>query len=147
MPELERNTTVGMELADVVAYLADFAHAEEWDAGTKSCTRIGDGPVEVCARWRNLSEFRGKETEIEYTLVRREPRRITFEGKNKTVSTTDDLTFESEGSGTHIRYRASFDFHGIAKLGAPFVMGSLNKLADDTIAQLSRVLDGRQRTR
>ena len=142
MTKLERSTTVNKSMADVVEYLADFSHAEQWDSGTKTCTRIGDGPVEVGARWRNVSEFRGKETEIEYTLVRREPQRLTFEGRNKTVSTTDDMTFEGEGSSTRISYRASFEFHGIAKLAAPFVTGSLNALADDTMKQLSDVLDG-----
>lgn len=140
MTVLERSTTVDRKLADVVDYLADFAHAEQWDSGTKSCTRIGGGPVEVGARWRNVSEFRGKETEIEYTLVRREPQRLTFEGRNKTVSTTDDMSFESEGNRTRIRYEARFEFHGLAKLGAPFVKGSLNTLADDTMTQLASVL-------
>lgn len=144
MPELERSTTTRMKMAEVVDYLADFSHAEQWDSGTKSCTRIDDGPVAVGARWRNISVFRGKETELEYTLVRWEPQRVTFEGKNKTVSTTDDLTFESEGSGTHIHYRASFDFHGLAKLGVPIVKGSLNQLADATITQLGRVLNSQQ---
>jgi carbon monoxide dehydrogenase subunit G len=141
MTELERSTTVSRKMADVVSYLADFSHAEEWDSGTRSCTRIGEGPVEVGARWRNVSEFRGKETEIVYTLARREPQRLTFEGGNETVSTTDDMTFEPEGDKTRIHYRARFEFHGFAKLGAPFVKGSLNTLADDTMAQLTRVLD------
>ena len=143
MVALERSTTVGQQLADVVAYLADFGHAEEWDAGTKTCTRIDEGPVQVGARWRNVSEFRGRETELEYMLVRQQPQRLTFTGGNKTVSTTDDLTFEADGGGTRIRYRARFDFHGLAKLAGPFVKGSLDKLADDTMAQLTRVLDKR----
>lgn len=142
MTVLQRSTTVNRKLADVVDYLADFSHAEQWDSGTKSCTRIGAGPVEVGARWRNVSEFRGKETEIEYTLVRREPQRLTFEGRNKTVSTVDDMSFESEGNSTRIRYQASFEFHGLAKLGAPFVKSSLSALADDTMEQLAQVLDG-----
>ncbi len=141
MPELVRSTTAQMKMTDVVDYLVDFSNAEQWDAGTVSCTRVDGGPVRVGARWRNISEFRGRATEIEYTLVRWEPQRVTFEGRNKTVSTVDDLTFESEGSGTRIRYRARFDFHGVAKLAAPFVRGSLNALADDTMAQLTKVLD------
>ena len=141
MIELERTATVDTALADVVEYLADFSHAREWDAGTKSCERIDDGPVRAGARWRNVSEFRGKETELEYTLVRREPQRVTFTGENKTVSTVDDLTFEAEGSRTRVRYQASFDFHGLAKLGQPMVKGSIDDLADSTITKLKAVLD------
>lgn len=143
MPELERSTTVNAKMADVVEYLADFAHAEQWDSGTRSCTRVGDGPVQVGALWRNVSEFRGKDTEIEYRLVRWEPQRLTFEGRNETVTTTDDMTFESEGDNTRIHYRAGFTFHGFAKLAGPLVKGSLNALADDTMKQLTEVLGTR----
>jgi carbon monoxide dehydrogenase subunit G len=141
MIELERTTTVEAKLADVVDYLADFTHAQEWDSGTTSCERIDAGPVQIGARWHNVSEFHGKETEIEYTLVRRDTRRLTFTGENKTVSTVDDLTFESEGSRTHLRYLARFEFHGVAKLAQPVVKGDLDELADATIAKLKAVLD------
>jgi carbon monoxide dehydrogenase subunit G len=141
MIELERTATVEARLADVVEYLADFSHAEQWDAGTTSCERIDTGPAQVGARWHNVSKFRGKETEVEYTLVRREPQRLTFTGENKTVSTVDDLTFESEGNRTHLRYLARFTFHGMAKLAQPVVRSDLDELADLTIAKLNAVLD------
>ncbi|MDQ2707645.1 MAG: SRPBCC family protein [Actinomycetota bacterium] len=141
MLEVQRSTTVRRQLADVVDYLSDFANTELWDAGTKSCHRIDSGPVQPGARWENVSEFRGKETTIEYTLIRQEPTRLTFTGANKTVSTVDDLSFEPDGSQTRIRYTARFTFHGLAKLAQPFVKASLDKLADDTIAQLTRVID------
>lgn len=142
--ELERSITVRRPVAEVVEYLADFAHAEEWDSGTVTCTRIGDGPVATGARWRNVSEFRGRQTTLEYELVRSEPTRLTFVGKNKTVTSTDDLTFQADGSdtgGTVVRYDVRFDFHGLAALGAYFVKGALNTLADDTMAQMKDVLD------
>jgi hypothetical protein len=28
----------------VIPYLADFAHAEEWDPGTEQCVRNGEAP-------------------------------------------------------------------------------------------------------
>lgn len=146
--ELRRSITVGRPVAEVVDYLADFAHTEEWDAGTVTCTRIGEGPVAVGARWRNVSEFRGRQTTLEYELIRRETTRLTFVGRNKTVTSTDNLTFQAEGpgsggtgTGTRIRYHVRFDFHGLASIGAFFVKGALNTLADDTMAQLKGVLD------
>lgn len=146
MIELDRTVTVRRPLPEVVEYFADFANTEEWDPGTRTCTRIGGGPVGVGARWRNVSEFRGKQTELEYTLDRLEPARVTFTGRNKTVTSTDDIGFEPDDSvspaGTRISYRAAFEFHGLAKLAQPLLKGSLGKLGDDTMAQISRVLDG-----
>ncbi|MGQ0483571.1 MAG: SRPBCC family protein [Pseudonocardia sp.] len=143
MIKLLRTTIVNLPVDEVVTYLANFATTEEWDAGTVRTTRIGEGPVEVGARWHNVSEFRGKQTELEYTLVRYEPHRVTFSGGNKTVSTTDDITVEPDGDRTAIHYRAGFEFHGVAKLATPFVKGAIEKLGDDTIAQLTRVLNAR----
>jgi carbon monoxide dehydrogenase subunit G len=141
MIELERTISVDRPAAAVVEYLADFANAEEWDSGTKTCTRIDEGPIQIGSRWRNVSEFRGRETELQYTLIRHDPQRLTFTGENKTVTSTDDLTFEDEGNRTRIRYQARFKFKGLAALVAPFVRGSLDKLADDTIEQMKSVLD------
>ena len=55
MVQVERSLTVRTPVERVVAYLADFAHTEEWDPGTVSCTRTGEGPIVVGARWHNVS--------------------------------------------------------------------------------------------
>jgi hypothetical protein len=143
MIELERIITVDRPATAVVGYLADFCNAEEWDSGTRACTRLDEGPVKVGSRWRNISEFRGRETELQYTLVRSDPRHLTFTGENKTVTSIDDLSFDDEGTRTRIRYLAQFRFKGIAVLAEPFVKRSLKKLADDTIEQMKLVLDQR----
>lgn len=141
MIDLVRTTQVARRMADIVDYLAEFSHAEQWDAGTISCERIDPGPLAVGARWRNISEFRGNETEIEYTLTCYEPQRLTFTGENKTVSTLDDLTFDGDGSHTQVRYHAQFDFHGLATLGQPFIKGDLEKLGDRTITTMKQILE------
>lgn len=146
MIKLDRATTVRRPLPEVVAYFADFGNAEEWDPGTRTCTRIDHGPVEVGARWRNVSEFRGRDTELEYTLDRLEAARVTFVGRNKTVRSVDDISFESDGSveppATRISYHAEFTFQGLAKLAQPLVKRSLDRLGDETIEQINQVLGG-----
>jgi len=141
MITVEREIRAPKPVADVVAYLADFAHAEQWDTGTISCTRIGDGPVAVGAAWANVSEFRGKRTELRYELTRLDERHIVFVGRNKTVTSTDDLSFADDGSGgTVMTYHATLEFHGLAKLATPFLRPAFTKLADQTEESLTRVL-------
>lgn len=43
-------------------------------------------------------------------------------------------------AGTRLRYVARSTFHGPARLAQPIVKGSLDKLGDDTIDQLTRTL-------
>ena len=141
MVSVQRALTVSTPLEKVVEYLADFAHAAEWDPGTKTCTPTGSGPVQVGSTWHNVSVFRGKETELTYRLITREDRHLVFEGNNKTATSTDDLTFAPVTGGTSITYRAHIRFHGLVRLVGWAVQGEFNKLGDRTVAQMTRVLN------
>lgn len=136
MIHVERVMTVPVPLAEVVAYLCDFAHAVDWDPGTVECTRAEgeEGrPVESGARWHNVSEFRGRRTELTYRLDRFEPDRLVFQGHNKTASTTDDLSFSpaEDGGTTRVAYHATIGFKGVAALASPFLRKEFEKLGDE----------------
>jgi uncharacterized membrane protein/carbon monoxide dehydrogenase subunit G len=140
--EVTRTFTVSRTPDEVADYLRDFAHAEQWDPGTVSCTRIGGGPVEVGARWRNESKFLGRQTELVYELTRDEPDGLRFVGRNKTATTTDDisLTAGEKPGTTRIGYHAHVEFHGLAKLASPVARIALERLGDRTSRSLVRVL-------
>jgi carbon monoxide dehydrogenase subunit G len=139
--QVERTVRVGAPIGAVAQYLADFAHTEDWDPGTISCTRTGPGPIVVGARWHNVSEFRGRKTELDYRLTRREAGKVTFVGENKTATSTDDFTLTSGPDGTTVRYRATIVFHGWAKLASPLLKREFERLGDEVVPKLRRVLD------
>ncbi len=141
MTDVRRTFTVSQPMDKVVSYLEDFANAEQWDPGTVTCTRIGAAPVGVGTHWKNVSKFRGRTTELDYELVRSEPDRLTFVGKNKTATSTDDLHFRAADGKTEISYHAHFDFHGLARLAEPFLKGALEKLGDQTEAQMRKTIN------
>ncbi|MDQ2721709.1 MAG: SRPBCC family protein [Actinomycetota bacterium] len=141
MINVERTFSVVPAPELVVNYLSDFARAEQWDPGTVSCTRSDDGSVRVGSTWRNVSKFRGKETELTYELTRWEQGRLTFVGKNKTATSTDDIAIAAEGSGSTITYRANIEFHGLAKLAGPFLKSEFDKLGDQTVASMTSTLN------
>lgn len=142
MLTVERTFDVTTPIAIVFSYLADFGHTEVWDPGTVTTTRTGTGPVARGATWHNVSEFRGRRTELEYELTTFDaPRHLVFTGTNKTVTSADDLTFgEAGGGGTTVRYQARFDFHGVARLAEPFLKKAFDKIADETVVQLRSTL-------
>ncbi|MEW2162794.1 SRPBCC family protein [Streptomyces sp. NPDC007084] len=142
MIEVERTLTLQHALPDVVAYLADFAHTEEWDPGTVSCRPVRDGvPVGKGTEWENVSEFRGRRTELRYRLVRFEERRLTFVGRNRTATSTDDMTFREDGAGTRLTYRARIEFRGVARLASPFLRGEFERLGDEVVRRLPGAVD------
>lgn len=123
----------------MIEYFKDFGHAQQWDPGTKSCTRTDEGPIKVGSTWHNVSVFRGRETELRYRLERVEERRLTFVGTNKTATSTDDISFEPSGDNTSITYVATIEFHGVAKLAEPLLRREFERLGDETQAQIIRV--------
>lgn len=141
MVDVSRTLTVRAPLPAVVEYLKDFANAEEWDPGTVSCTQISAGPVGFGTEWRNVSEFRGRETTLTYRLERIEERRLVFVGSNKTATSTDDLTFAEAGDGTSITYHAHVDFHGLARLADPFMKKEFDRLGDELVHTMAAAVE------
>jgi carbon monoxide dehydrogenase subunit G len=137
MVDVERSFTVPRPVRVVVEYLKDFAHAESWDPGTVSCSRVDGGPIEVGAKWHNVSEFRGRKTELAYQLTRFEPQHLTFVGENKTATSTDDLKFADVDGATSITYHANIVFHGIAKLADPLLKREFEKVGDQVVAAMT----------
>jgi carbon monoxide dehydrogenase subunit G len=142
MVEVHRVFTVHRPVEVVSEYLRDFAHAEAWDPGTVSCIRLDSGPVRVGSEWHNVSEFRGKKTELAYRLTRMETGRLIFVGENKTATSTDDLTLTAIPEGTRITYRATIIFNGLAKLAGPFLKREFEKLGDQIVVTMPRTLTG-----
>jgi len=143
MPSVTRSFTVHPAPAVVIDYLKDFANAEEWDPGTESCTRVGDGPVAVGARWHNVSKIAGVTTELDYELTELTDTRIVLVGRNDSATSTDTITVLPSGEGSEITYHADLDMHGVANVAAPAMKVVFEKLANDTEEQLTRVLESR----
>ena len=142
MPTVERTAHSPAPSGTVQAYLRDFANAEEWDAGTISCTPVDGTPVGVGKQWHNVSEFRGRETSLTYTLEVDEPGHLRIVGRNKTVTSEDDMYLADDGPGTTVTYRATFTFHGAAKLATPLLVPALGKLGDDAQKTLQKAIEG-----
>ena len=97
MTETTRTFSVTPPPEQVLEYLADFSHAEEWDPGTVSCTRQDSGPVQVGSTWKNVSKFAGREVELTYTLRERSRDRVVFVGENDSATSTDTIVVAFQG--------------------------------------------------
>lgn len=132
MPTVSRTVTTRAPIDVVWPYLSDFTTVTGWDPNTPRCHRI-DGDGGVGTRYAITSVFRGRETQLVYTVRTVEPeRRFVLLGQNRTVSVVEDMSFTAgERTGTRVVYRADFSFHRWAKLATPFLRGALAGIADD----------------
>jgi carbon monoxide dehydrogenase subunit G len=139
---VERTFTVPRPIGAVFAYLADFAHTEQWDPGTVSTRRTG-GDGGVGTTYANTSEFLGRRVELTYETTTHDPdRELRFRGTNKSATATDWLRLRPvSDQATEIHYRADFEFRGVARLAAPLVVKpKLSALADETVEKLTATL-------
>jgi hypothetical protein len=138
--QIVRTVSTRWDAESVLGYLLDFTSAEEWDAGTVSCTLLsGDGGVGTT--YRNVSRFLGRETTLDYRVESVSPgQEFVITGRNKTVTSRDTITVRAEGAGAEVVYRAEMTFHGLASVLSPLLAPFLKKLGDDTQAQLERTL-------
>lgn len=142
MPTVSRTFNVNPPPATVVDYLKDFSHAEEWDPGTRICTRSDSGPVAEGASWHNVSNIFGVKAELDYVLSELSDSTLVFVGTNKSSTSTDTITVEPEGAGSKLSYRADLEMNGAAKLLNPVMKLVFEKLANDTEKQMVSVLNG-----
>ena len=131
MMEISRTLQVPRPQEEVFAYLRDFTTTEEWDPGTVRTTRLeGDGGVGT--RYRNVSRFLGRETELEYVVEESDsPSRLRLRGENKTVVSEDTMTLTPTREGTQLTYRAEFTFKGAARFVAPLLAPAFRRLGDE----------------
>ncbi|MBF4769088.1 SRPBCC family protein [Nocardioides agariphilus] len=144
---LNRTVLTRWDPDSVFDYLLDFEHAEEWDAGTVSCERLG-GDGGVGTRYRNVSKFLGRETTLDYEVEKVVPgRQFVITGGNKTVESEDTvIVTPTISGGTEVEYRARMTFKGIAAVVSPLLTPFLKRLADDTEQQLRATLDAKAAT-
>lgn len=144
MSTVSRTFSVDAAPEVVIAYLADFGNAEQWDPGTVRCVRIDDGPVAVGASWHNTSRIAGITTELTYTLEQLTDERIVLAGRNDTATSTETIVIARGGSGSSITYTNEVQFNGVARLAGPLAKLVFERLGDDTEKQLVQALNALQ---
>ena len=141
MPTVSRTFTVKPTPEVVVDYLADFTHAEEWDPGTESCTRLDSGPIRVGSRFHNESEIAGVSTELVYELVTLDADKVVLRGENDSATSTDTITVTPKDGGSEITYEAVIEAKGIGKLAEPLMKLVFERIGSETERKLREVLN------
>ena len=141
MPTVSRTFTVKPTPEVVVDYLADFTHAEEWDPGTESCTRLDSGPIRVGSRFHNESEIAGVSTELVYELVTLDADKVVLRGENDSATSTDTITVTPKDGGSEITYEAVIEAKGIGKLAEPLMKLVFERIGSETETKMTEVLN------
>ena len=138
---MSRTFTVKPTPDVVIDYLADFTHAEEWDPGTESCTRLDSGPIQVGSRFHNESKIAGVSTELVYELVTLDADKVVLRGENDSATSTDTITVTPKDGGSEITYEAVIEAKGVGKLAEPLMKLVFERIGSETEKKMTEVLD------
>ena len=126
------------------AFVADFAHAQDWDPGVATSERIDPGPVGVGARYRLGVRLGGRVAPMEYRITVFEPsQRVVLTGEGSGVSAVDDIRFTPAGTGTRIDYSADIRLGGLLRLVQPLLGGQFARLGRAALNGMKSTLDAR----
>jgi hypothetical protein len=117
-------TTINSALSapEAFAYMADFAHAREWDPSVSEARQVGDGPLGVGAAFDLVARFAGRDVPLRYTIVSyEEPHRVVLEAQRPGFVSRDTITVDAAERGSTVHYDAVLAFSGIGRLVDPLM--------------------------
>jgi hypothetical protein len=138
---ITRTVTTAVPLPRAFAYLSDFTTTTEWDPGTVATTRLsGDGGPGT--RYRKVSRFLGRETELTYTVTELDPGRLVrLRAQNRSVVADDAMSFAGDDRSTTLTYEARLQLRGLARLARPVVAIAFRRLGTRAESGLRRSLE------
>jgi NAD(P)-dependent dehydrogenase (short-subunit alcohol dehydrogenase family)/uncharacterized protein YndB with AHSA1/START domain len=106
---LDECIEVERPLHEVFAYIADFAHIEEWDPAVRAAQRLTEGPPRVGSEYR--IDMRAGFS-LHYRIVGFEPGRVMrMQVRSRPFDAEEEIRFETTAEGgTRVRYIARFSF-------------------------------------
>jgi carbon monoxide dehydrogenase subunit G len=126
---------------DVFDYIADFCTNAEWDPGTDSADRVGEGPAGLGAEYRLVVSFLGRRSALTYRTVEYDrPRTVTFRGENAAVVSLDRITVEPREGGSRLTYDATLTPKGATRLAGPLLALAFRRVGDRALAGLREAL-------
>jgi len=141
---LHEKIDVPRPVEESFAYVRDFRTTAEWDATAIAAEKLTAGPIAVGTRFNVTCEMPVGSVGLLYTVTHLEPgKAIELHGSCRLFEVNDVIHFSETATGTHIDYRASFNFRiplgpaqaalrrGMEKMGYNSVQGMKRALEDN----------------
>ena len=135
---LDETISVPRSLRDCFAYVADFAHVEEWDPGVRSAERLTPGPPRTGSEYRVVMKAGFS---LHYTVVEFEPQvRVLMDVRSSVFDAREEILFDATDEGTRIRYIARFRPRALLGIAARMAPGMMDAVGKSAMRGLRRAL-------
>jgi len=126
--------------AEVLAYMADFSHAPEWDPSVVSATRLDTGALRVTSSFDLVVRSAGRSLPLHYEVTELDERHATLAARTPTLESVDTVSVTPRGEGTVFTYDARLTLIGIWRVFNPFLALMFRSLAAKAEAGIRRRL-------
>lgn len=124
------------------AFIADFAHAAQWDPNIVASSRIDDGELGVGSRFRVDVKAGPRTLQMEYRITDYDPPNVVvLVGEGWNVWSEDRISFETTPEGARVTYDVELKVSGVLSLLQPLLPRYLAGLADGVRETMGRELD------
>jgi uncharacterized protein YndB with AHSA1/START domain len=126
----------------VFAFLAEPKNLPKWQSNLIEIEQLTEGTLRVGARVREVRRLGQRPSENKAEVQVFEPNK-RFELKTVTEpEVAISYSFETEGSGTRLKYRFVMLTSGLMRLLEPLIANTIKKQSASDFETLKRVLDG-----
>lgn len=128
--------------AEVWDYVADFAHAPEWDPATIEASRLDDGPPRPGSRFHLVVRFLGRQLPVDYRIVAADrPREVVLAAERGRTRIHDAITIEEVAGGSRLTYDADLRITGVlGRLAEPLLHVAFRRMGAGAADGLRREL-------
>ena len=138
---LDETIVVERPLHEVFAYISEFSRIEEWDPAVARGLRLTEGPLGVGSQFR-IDMNAG--FSLRYTVVEWEQdRRLLMTVDSKPFTAREEIFFTRSGTGTRVRYVATFEFVAPLALLLKTFPGVMDRVGKSAMDGMRRALEDR----
>ncbi len=141
MERIECEIVINRPPEAIFAYFADAKNWSEWNSLILEA-RAEETPLRKGSRVKTVAKFLGRRIEGTSEITEYEPpRKASTRAKSLGLAFQDTWVFEPVAAGTHVRYVAEAETHGLFKLADPIVARLLKKEWDSNLEALKEILE------
>ncbi len=140
MPHVVVRITTSRPPAEVLAYMADFSHAPEWDPSVLSATRLDEGALRVTSSFDLVVRSGGRSLPLRYEVTELDERHATLSARTPTLESVDTLSVAPVGDGTVFTYDARLTLIGVWRVFNPVLAILFRSLAAKAEAGIRKKL-------
>lgn len=143
MINIEKSIHINRPIADVFAFLTDFANDAKWQGDLVRSEKTSPGPMAVGSTGLYVQKVMGKEIKNDVTVtVYEPPERFGMKTTSGPVQFEINASLEEMGGGTHLTMNLNGEPGGFFKLAEGLLKGELEKSLDRDFAKLKGILEG-----